>query len=287
MDKAFYDKLFMEIESKTILLTGATDGIGRETAKILAKAPCNLILHGRNPAKMESLLRELKIGAKASMNSVFADLSQIAEVHKLAEEVKTKHSGLNLLINNAGTMQDKSIKSADGIELTFMINYLAPFLLTFDLLPCLEHNEKPRVVFLGSLGHRVVRADPADLQSWKPRFGFVRYCRSKLLLMSFALKLGLELAEKPITLISVHPGVIPTTKVFNVPFLKPFSHNKVEGAEAVLNAALNPAYEGFKGVYLERYKISVPSAQVRDTAFGDLLWQESLKLCGLEGLQIP
>jgi NAD(P)-dependent dehydrogenase (short-subunit alcohol dehydrogenase family) len=280
---AFDAELLEGLDDRTVLVTGATNGIGKETARLLAHTKCHLVLHGRNPAKMDQLINQLLPTAKAKLSTELADLGSLEETFRLARRVRENYPGLNLLINNAGTLLKAESKSPEGIELTFMINYLAPFVLSLELLPILEKNTHSRIVNLGSIGHVLIRVDPENLQSWGSHFGFIRYLRSKVLLMNFSRKLGRMLGQKPITLLSVHPGAIPTTNVNQAPLLKHFCLTSMQGAEVVVNAALNPVYEGFKGVYLSLYQVTKPAPQVRDEQFGEFLWQESLKLSGLKG----
>jgi len=277
---------FPGLENVSVMLTGASDGIGKQAAKILSSRVGQLVLHGRNPGKLQAVAESLMPQARAEICTEIADLSSLAETRSLAERVAQKYPRLNLLINNAGVMMDRELKTPDGLELSFMVNYLAPFTLSLSLSPHLVRNAPSRLVLLGSLSHRLVRLRPDNLQGWGGKINFMRYARNKLALTSFGRHFGRTLSATGLSLVIVHPGVVPTTKVYDVPLLKPFGQTPYQAALALLSAALDPLYANFKGVYFEGQQVSNPSKQARDESFGEMLWQESLKLSGLEGWQL-
>ena len=273
---------YPDLKDKTILLTGATSGIGLEPARLLSQTPCTLILHGRNPAKLARVEAELRAsGGPATIKSEIADLSLMSNVRGLARRVRENYSGLKLLINNAALSQRKAEMTADGLEMTFAVNHLAPMLLAMELSPVLRSNAPSRIVFLGSMGHRFGIVNRRQIQSWMMPWGIIRYCCSKTLVMAAARKLGKLLDQSGVSVLSVHPGSIPTTDVFNVPLLRPFSLNVKDGAEAVVNAALAPKLQDAHGAYFNRFKLEKPGFQVRDPRFAEFVWRESLEYLGI------
>ena len=146
------------MEAPVILVTGSTDGIGRATARELALRGAEVILHGRDAVKGEKVLHELKNATGSNRLSLLtADFSEQKNVRCLAAEISEGYERLDVLINNAGTGKKTRILTADGIETTFAVNYLAPFLLTRLLLPLLEKSAPSRVVNMSSVSHNFIR----------------------------------------------------------------------------------------------------------------------------------
>ncbi|MEA4811209.1 MAG: SDR family NAD(P)-dependent oxidoreductase [Anaerolineaceae bacterium] len=270
-------------EKKCILLTGATDGIGLETARQLAKTPCKLILHGRNPEKMAQVLQKLK-GAHphARISSILADFESFDQVRQMAAQIREEYPDFNVLINNAGMMAKKRKLCEEGFDSTITVNYLSPFILTVSLLPLLLSQPESQITSLTSIGHRFFYARSSDLFGDKARKPIALYCKSKLLVIAFIRQLGSLLKETAVGVNCVHPGVILGTKISGAGIFKPFGSTRAEGAQTILNAAFNPALSGQKGIYLERLTPSTPSKYALDPAITQEIWKESFCRCGIE-----
>ncbi len=264
-----------------ILITGATDGIGKETALEMAGMGYTVILHGRNPSK----LADTKAGIlgsypSASLETIIADFSSLQQINNMAAEMNERFPGLDVLVNNAGVYMRKRVTSQDGFELTFAVNYLATFSLTMQLLPLLAKSPSAKIINMGSVGHRYVWVNPLDIESKHFFWSWVNYCRSKLLIIPFTFKLAEELKNKHITINALHPGVIRGTQITSTAFIPsglPLSY----GVKTLVNLITNPELEGLSGHYIERFKISRPSPIAMNMRLRGSLWQKSFRWAGL------
>lgn len=222
----------------TFLVTGATDGIGKATALALARQNANVIIHGRNPAKLEATLAELRAATgNPALHPVQADFASLAEVAALAGQVRREFPSLNVLINNAGLLTDHRQLSVDGLELTFAVNVLAPFLLTLGLLDTLKTNAPARIVNVAStaLGGGVV--DFSNLQLERHFEGWQAYANSKLMNVLLSHHLASELAGSGVVSNALCPGLIDTN----------FFHTNTlfaGGAYERLRSGMRPPEEG-------------------------------------------
>ncbi|MBW2358137.1 MAG: SDR family oxidoreductase [Deltaproteobacteria bacterium] len=198
------------MKTKTILITGSTDGIGKQTALDLAKTGATILLHGRNPARGERVLREIRNATGNDRIEIFiADLASLKQVRNLAEQVHQKHDSLDVLINNAGVYETTRKITQDGFEMTFAVNHLAPFLLTLLLLDLLIKSAPSRIINVSSIAH-ASSIDFENLQGEKHCGGYEAYSLSKLCNILFTYKLAQRLKGKGITVNCLHPGVINT-----------------------------------------------------------------------------
>jgi len=242
-------------DSKVILITGATDGLGRQVARDLAARDVTLLLHGRHREKGETTVREIEEAAgRHSVTYYNADFSSLAAVRRLADEIRADQECLDVLINNAGLgagprgAQRK--ESADGFELRFAVNYLAPFVLTHRLLPLLRRSAPARIVNVASVGQEPIDFDNVMLE--RGYNGLRAYRQSKLALVMFTFDLAEGLAGSGITANSLHPASLMDTKMVSETdyFGSPMSTVE-EGAQAVEYLALSPELEGVTGEYFD------------------------------------
>jgi NAD(P)-dependent dehydrogenase (short-subunit alcohol dehydrogenase family) len=193
------------------LITGATDGIGKALAMRLASEDARLILHGRNKAKLAAVVQEIRnIAPAAEPRTLLADFASLEQVSAMANEINADHSDVNVLINNAGHLNDHRRTSADGLELTFAVNYLAPYLLTRLLLPVLKANAPARIVNISSTAMGSAYLDFADLQLEQRFEGWQAYANSKLAQIYFTHTLAQQLAGSGVSCFSLCPGLIDT-----------------------------------------------------------------------------
>ncbi len=270
---------YPDLSGKKILVTGATDGIGKELSRMFAHAGASLVLHGRNPERLANTTKEIKAEVdNCDIQTVLADFASLTQVKIMAEEVRQKVEHLDILVNNAGLFPKEKILTEDGFEQTLQVNYVSPFLLTLSLLPLLGGNTPSKIVNLTSIGHRYVWTNIRDTQA---RFfwGWVAYCRSKLLMIPFTSELAIRLADANTTVNCIHPGIIRTKLIRVLPVSWGVSVHY--GATTVFDLAANPKYETITGKYLEKFKIVNPSPLARSQRLQQSLWRTSLRWAGL------
>ncbi len=266
-------------DEKRILITGATDGIGKIAAQRLADLNAEVLIHGRNSAKVNSVVEEIK--SKSGNNKIkgfTADFSSIAEVRGLANELTAEYKELDILINNAGVGFSDKGKSIDGYELRFAVNYLAPFLLTNLLLPLLKNASPARIVNVSSAGQYPLDFD--DLMSEKKFDGVNAYRRSKLALIMFTIDLAEQVKNHSITVNSLHPGTYLNTNMVRSADIKPWGEPE-SGADAEIYLALSDELDGVTGKYFNVKKEAEADHQAYDAAARKRLHETALKLTGL------
>ncbi len=193
------------------LVTGATDGIGRALAQALAATGAGVILHGRNAEKLAAALAEARAASgNDDLHTVQGDFASLADVARMADDVATRFPALNVLINNAGHLTDHRQESADGFELTFAVNYLAPCLLTRKLLPTLRANAPARIVNVASTAMGGGLVDFDNLQLERGFDGWQAYANSKLMNILFSNVLAERLAGSGVVSNALCPGLIDT-----------------------------------------------------------------------------
>lgn len=271
---------YPNLAGKTILITGSTDGIGRETARMFAHSGANLVLHGRNPQKMSDLYAELRlIDPLSKIDTYLADFASFTAVHQMAEKILAEQTHLDVMINNAGFYPFKRELTEDNFEKTLQVNYLAHFLLTELLRPLLLKSAPMRVINMSSIGHRFVWDnihDPKGAFFWR----WVNYCRSKLLIIPWTAELAEQLAPHGITVNSLHPGIIRTKVIRVLPIT--WGSSIRSGASTVFNLAVNADLQGVTGKYFERYKVADPAPAAKSHRLQKNLWQKSLVWTGLQ-----
>ena len=268
-------------DAKTIVITGATDGLGKGLATELAPSGARLILHGRNEEKGQALLEEL--GPKASGELVWqrADLSSLDEVRELAEELG-EEDRIDVLVNNAGigTARPRE-ESAEGYELTFAVNYLAPFLLTRQLLSLIQRTAPARIVNVSSAGQAPIDFDDVMLE--RNYTGVQAYCQSKLALVMFTFDLAEELEGSGVTANCLHPGTYMPTNMVDQAGIDPVTPLE-EGVAATLRLITSPEVDGVNGHYFDGTSESAPHPQAEDPEARRRLRELSAELTGI---QIP
>jgi NAD(P)-dependent dehydrogenase (short-subunit alcohol dehydrogenase family) len=278
----FLQEHAMNLDGKTILVTGSTDGVGRVVALDLAAAGAAVLVHGRDSARGESLLAEMR--AKGNDKGCFyrADLASLAETRDLAEAVVRNHLRLHVLINNAGLgsgpWRNERSTSRDGHELRFAVNYLSGFLLTHLLLPLLKENAPARIVNVASLGQEPL--DFADVMLTRGYDGGRAYSQSKLAQIMFTMDLARELAGSGVTATALHPATYMNTTMVRQTGVAPMSSVE-QGAEAILNLAVSPGAADETGVFYNGLRPARADAQAYDDKAREQLRRLSRSLTGL------
>ena len=274
---------------KTVLVTGGSGGIGRATAVGLARLGAHVAITGRDGARAREAAAE--IGSTGAAVDVFlADLSTQSEVRRLADEALERLPRIDVLVNNVGGYWNTRHVTADGLERTFAVNHLAPFLLTRLLLTRLQQSGHARVVTVSSHAHAQGRIDFDDLQGERSYSGARAYNQSKLANLLFSNHLARQERQHGISANALHPGVVSTafgtedpgrTQRLLVPLLRPFMMNAARGASTSIHVASAPELEGVTGRYYTRSRPTRPSAHGDDEAIAARLWRISADLVGL------
>ena len=265
---------------KTIVLTGATSGIGKEVVLQLLRSGHRVIANARDMIKADKVASELrKISGNDNLVFFTGDFADPRSVNEFADHIKADYSSIDVLINNAGTWEMKFIETSDGIETNLQVNHLSPMLLTLQLLPLLERSQNGRIVNTSSGAHRRNIIDLDDIE-WrrKPYDGIATYSQSKLFNLLFSLKLTRLLDNTNITVNTVHPGYVRTS-LFNKMGERSWDGipDAAQGARSALYAALSPHLEGISGkyIYLEREDPGI-STLAKDEKLAEKLWSVSI-----------
>jgi NAD(P)-dependent dehydrogenase (short-subunit alcohol dehydrogenase family) len=262
----------------TIMVTGATDGLGKRLARELAAKGTTVLLHGRSPERLEATLEELRDHTNTEkVGSYLADLSSLAAVRDLAERILSEHDRLDVLVNNAGIIARERKESDEGYELTFAVNYLSHFLLTSLLLPLLKDSAPARVVNVASAGQSPIDFDDPMLEHG---YDAMRaYSRSKLAQIMFTFELAERLSGTGVSVNALHPASLMDTKMVQDTF--GYTMSTVEqGSEAVVRLAVSPELEGITGRYFDGTREARAAGQAYDKEARQRLWELSEELCG-------
>lgn len=233
--------------TKTILITGATDGIGFETAKSLAGQGHTVLLHGRNPSKLEKARMALSdVSGAGRIETYEADLSVLKNVVALADHIKTNHNRLDVLINNAGVYHAQETRTSDGLDVRFAVNTFAPFILAQALAPLMD--KSGRIVNLSSAAQASVDLDA--LMGRKPLEHGQAYAQSKLAITMWTQAMAQELSPGGPVVVSVNPGSLLATKMVKEGF--GIAGNDIGiGADILVRAALSDEFADASGRYFD------------------------------------
>jgi NAD(P)-dependent dehydrogenase (short-subunit alcohol dehydrogenase family) len=274
----------MAVEETVVLVTGATDGLGRGVAERLAAEGATVHIHGRNPERLDAAAAEIE--AKSSGNgrieTHLADLASLEQVRSLADDVERSTERLDVLINNAGIGSGKPElttrqESADGIELRFAVNYLAGFVLTLRLLPLLRRSAPARIVNVASLGQAPLDFDDPMLE--REYDGKRAYSQSKLAQITFGMELAERLDGSGVTVNSLHPSTFMPTKMVLEQYGNPIDTLEA-GIEATVRLATSPELEGVSGRFFDRQEEAAADGQAYDPEARSRLWELSAELSG-------
>jgi NAD(P)-dependent dehydrogenase (short-subunit alcohol dehydrogenase family) len=278
------------MKDKVCVITGATDGIGKEAAYALALQGARLLIHGRDPDKGARAVVELQSRSRnPAIEFLQADFSSLAEVRRLAATVMARTSHIDVLINNAGGMFVNRAVSKDGYELTFAVNHLAPFLLTQLMVDGLKRAPQARIVTTASAAHRGASLDFDDLQATRKYSAMGAYGRSKLANILFTRTLAKRLAGSTVTATCLHPGFVRTSIARDLPFIprsifrliSQFIRSPGKGAQTVVYLASSAQVQGASGGYYFDCQLTPPTAAAQDDRTAEQLWQVSEKLVGI------
>ena len=280
----------LSMQGKTVLVTGATNGIGFFAARELARMGAQTVIVSRSAEKCAATVSQIiqETGNK-QVEFIAADLSTRAGVRSAADEFKNRHTRLDVLLNNAGAMFVSRQESADGIEMTFALNHLSYFYMTHLLKDLLLANQPSRVINVSSAAHQGARINFDDIQYKKGYSGFAVYGQSKLANVLTTYELARKLAGTQVTCNCLHPGFVDTGFArnngslynFGMTLLKPFQKKVSDGASTSIYLATSPEVEKVSGKYFVDSQAVQSDPASYDQAVAARLWQLSRDMLGL------
>ncbi len=236
--------------SKTILITGSTDGIGKLAATKLAKDGYQVYIHGRNKEKLQTVIQQIKAASgNQNIDGFIADFSDLDAVSKMADDIKSKMSKIDVLINNAGIFKTSMTKGYKGFDIRLVVNYLAPYVLTNAILPLLLKGDKTRIVNLSSAAQSHVT--DAAMAGMDIRNASEAYAQSKLALTMWSFNFAKQ--HNTISVIAVNPGSLLNTRMANEAYGQHWSP-ATKGSDILYDLAVSKEYIDITGEYFDNDK---------------------------------
>ncbi|MFO0548701.1 MAG: SDR family oxidoreductase [Polyangiaceae bacterium] len=275
------------LDGKVVLITGATEGVGKAAALELARQGAKLVLVGRNPEKTQRVVSEVQNVASHPVEQIIADMSSMADVRRVAKEFLAKHDRLDVLANNAGALVNDYILSADGFEMTFALNHMGYFLLTAELLNVLKKTPGARIISTSSGAHNSGRIDLETFVKRNGRAGFSAYTASKLANILFTRELARRIEGSGVVANCFHPGFVRTGfGVSNKDILGKaigvvasiFGRTPEKGAETLVWLATSEEGGRVSGQYFFNNKVAKISKRAQDDVMAKKLWELSERL---------
>src|SRR5262245_6603566 len=281
------------VNGKQILITGATQGIGLAAAEALAALGANLAIVGRSRSRTRVAAARISTAAKggATVATFVSDLSSQACVRRLAADVQARYPRLDVLVNNAGAVYGERQLTTDGIELTWAVNHLAPFLLTTLLLDQLMESAPARIITTASEAHREAHIPFSDFSAERSYRSFGRYGETKLANILFTSELARRLEGTGVTANCFHPGLVATgfnrnnglLMKLGMTILGPLSRSPQKGADTLVWLATSPDVTNVSGGYFFDQQQRPPSPAAEDSETAGRLWEISQRQCAVSG----
>ena len=281
-----------ELTGKSVLITGATNGIGKVTAFELARLGASVTIVGQDPGKTDRVLKQIKdYSGNPAVEGLVADLSSMAQVRQLAQEFRQKHASLYILVNNAGAIFANRMTTVDGYERTFALNHLAYYLLTNLLLDMLVSSAPARIINVSSRSHEGASMSFDDLQ-FEQHYGYGgyrAYGQSKLANLLFTYELARRLNGTGVTVNALHPGTVATgfgenngaPMKLSMRIFHQFALTPEQGADTLIYLSSSPQVEGITGKYWMNRKAIPSSPESYDEEAQKRLWSISAQLTGI------
>ena len=278
-----------DMTGKRCLITGGNGGIGFETAKVLGSRGADLIIIARDKERGMEAKNSLSAKSPGSVDLMIADLSLVSETKSLGEEIIQKYSNLDVIINNAGAAYGKRIVTKENLEFTFALNFLAPFVLTNQLIELLKKSGSGRIVNVSSSVHKTGKINFADLMSNRSYSRMKAYANSKLALTLFTFELAKRLSGSGITCNAVNPGFVNTKPSYATKadlligkLMSPFGRSPEQGAIPSVYAATAQELESTTGIYIDYYcTIKKASEKSYDSELSAKLWSEAERISAM------
>ncbi|MHA1505353.1 MAG: SDR family oxidoreductase, partial [Candidatus Heimdallarchaeota archaeon] len=274
----------MDLSDKIVVFTGATSGLGKETARELAKINATLVIIARNKELAKQVKEEFVRETNNNKTEfIYGDLSSLKSVKTAAEKIRKKYPKIDVLINNAGLFSDKRVLSEDGYELTFAVDYLAHFFLVLLLIENLKAATPARIINVASDIHLFFGLKINDLQQEKRYRSFKAYAHAKSAMVLHTYELHNRLVELGVTVNAFHPGKVLTKQITeNLPKIAiKLSRNYIQpevAAKALVHLASSDEFANVSGKYFQKFKMGKSSKQSYDVDLQKRLWDESLEL---------
>lgn len=285
------DFLNKDLTGKTIVFTGGTDGMGKVAAEKLAKMGATIILLGRNEEKSRLAIKTLKsLSQNDAIHYVQCDLSKQQSIRKAAQIILQQCPRIDILINCAGMNAGERVVTEDGMEMTWAVNHLAPFLLNNLLLNRLKASAPSRIVNLSSATERRGHIRFDDIQLTKGWSTFRSYTQAKLAMNMVTRKMAKELEGTGVTVNALNPGFIKTNllhgltgieRIIGVPYMYFFASKPEKGADRILRLAIADEYENISGQFVYEDAIRQPNPEALDDSIVDAVWELSKEHVGL------
>ncbi|XP_023129563.2 retinol dehydrogenase 12-like [Amphiprion ocellaris] len=279
-----------KLNGKTVLITGANTGIGKETAKDLAKRGAKIIIACRDMEKAQEALTEIiETSGNDNVKCMKLDLSDSKSIREFAEAINRDEPKLNILINNAGVMVCPYGKTADGFETQIGVNHFGHFLLTHMLLDLIKRSAPARIITVSSMAHSWGSINLEDINSEKSYDKRKAYSQSKLANILFSRSLAKRLEGTDVTTYSLHPGVVQTDlwrhltgpQQFIMKIAKPFTKNSVQGAQTTIYCAVEPSLVNETGQYYSDCTRTSCSSAGKDDDVAQKLWELSCRMLNI------
>lgn len=279
------------MSGKVVMVTGATDGIGKATARALVAMGATVVAVGRNGDKTTATVDELRVATgNNKIEGMLADFASLAQVRQLADAFKQKYDRLDVLVNNAGAVFAKRGETQDGFEQTFGVDHLAPFLLTNLLMDLLKQSAPSRIVNVSSAGHALSKMRFDDLQGQQRYTAMGAYGQAKLANVLFTYELARRLRGTGVAVNALHPGGVASNfgagqagllaPVIRF-FITRFGITPEQGAQTSVYLASSPEVAGVTGKYFDKSKPVRSSSASYDNAAAERLWRVSEEMTGL------
>lgn len=268
-----------------VLVTGSTDGIGKETALELARLGARVIVHGRNAARVAQAFEEVQAAAASPMPApLVADFSSLAQVRAMAAELDARGLGVDALVNNAGLYMKRRELSADGIELTLAVNHFAHVLLTHQLLACNAGQALRRIINVSSIAHLRANIDLDDIDNTRSAYDdYQTYATSKFANVLFTVELARRLSARGVLVNAVHPGVV-STKLLETGFEMRGPDSLGKGARTSVMLAISPEFAHISGAYFIEGRESRMHRRATDAGLAARYYELSVARVGVAPL---
>ena len=282
-------------QNRNVIVTGANSGIGKATALALAGRGVHVVMVCRHAGRGERALRDVRDKTGGSAALMICDLESMSSVEDFCERFTKRYQGLDVLINNAGTICVRRSETSDGIETNFSVNYLGHFLLTNRLLPLLKSSAPSRVVNISSVAHRFAKLYFRDINLHKGYNWWRGYAQSKLAVVMSTYLLAGKLEGTGICVNCIHPGVVGSDIVVNresgrgafaARMHKLLATSAEQAAWLIVRLAVAQEMEGITGRYFSCGTEKRSSKRSYDMAAAERLWALSENMCGLRGCEI-
>lgn len=279
------------MRGKTVVVTGATDGVGKEAATCIAAAGATLVLVSRNADKGRAVVARMRREAdNEAISFLQADLSRLDQVRRVAGEIRERCNRLDVLLNNAGAIFMRRRENPDGIEMTWALNHLNYFLLTHELLELIKTSAPARIVNVASTAHHRGAINFDDLEGRRAYFGRRAYEQSKLANILFTYELARRLDGSGVTANALHPGFVRTrfgsnnglpVRLLLAALMRTSGISVADGGKTSVYLATSPEVEGASGGYYDRCALARSSSASRDETVARRLWQVSAERVGV------